>query len=597
MGANHMQKVIGVSLGNNTSAAVIDPVKGVELAISEERLNGEKNTKDFPINALRKCVDRLHLEDGDPVFIGISSYEVINDRAMRYIRSESVDGNDDIDYLRASHDDFYSFLENYIRVECNISQDSSVLIERADHHTSHMLPAVLMSGFLLDGTTTIAVTYDGFGDGICGTITNMTTNEVLAKETIGTSLGLVYQYVTGALGFREHQHEGKITGLAAFGEPEFIGLFKNIIDYDEEKQCFVPKYFDKDRKRLFEPEFNHNIHGFDDMLKLKNEVYFNVNFAQKVLGASKENIAASVQLYTEELITKWINGKLAANNIDDCNITLSGGLFANVKVNYAIKIDTGASKLFVLPPMGDEGTAIGAALNMFINKFGRQKLNVLAFSEDKLYQGTIKPERQKLSIDNEKYKIFNLMDTDDRIITNYIPELLANKRIVCISRGYSEFGPRALGNHSILFDAGNKETNDTLNAKLGRNEFMPFAPITLNHFKDDLFFGIKGLEKTLKYMTVSVPVKQEFMDNYKAAYHVDGTARPQILHEEDNYILYNIIKNYTSLSYKKVLINTSFNLHNSPIIFDDKVAYESFEEADLDALLLNDKLIVKRDVL
>lgn len=596
-----MQDIIGISLGNNTSVAVVNPLTGVRLAISEERLNGEKNTKKFPINALRKCLEFANIPKKNPhspvkrkIYIGISSYEVINDRTMRYMDDESD--------LRTYFSDFYSFLKEYIRVECNIGKDTEIIIKRVDHHEAHMLPALYMSGFLLDEERpTISVTYDGFGDGVCATVINHDTNETIAKEHIENSLGLVYQYVTGALGFKEHQHEGKITGLAAFGEPKYKEIFEDFfIGYDRETKQFIPNYLNKgmsahDFSRI---EMNSNIHGFKNMLKLKDRVYSFVNHLMTNAKATKEDIAASVQEYTEDLISKWISDRLFMNDIHDCNIVLSGGVFANVKVNYRIKEFTPSKNLFVLPPMGDEGTSIGAAIALSIKLFGEGKIDKEEFGKDKLYLGSVEPDKRlaSMSVDRKKYSIYHLSSFYDSQAIEAVGTLLANQKIVCISRGNSEFGPRALGNHSILFDAGKKETNDTLNAKLNRTEFMPFAPITIDKFSEDLFLNTKGLEKTLKYMTIAVPVTDEFKDNYHAAYHVDFTARPQVLHEVDNPIIYSIIEKYSNLSNKKALINTSFNLHNSPIIFDEQVAYDSFVQADLDALLLKNILIVKKEV-
>jgi carbamoyltransferase len=586
-----MRDIIGISLGYNTSVCVINPEAGVKLAISEERLNGEKNTKKFPIHALKECIKSMKFpyKDGK-IYIGISSYEVINDRTMKYI--------DDPTNLRAHHNDFYSFLKEYIRINCGISSRHEIILRRVEHHEAHMLPALYMSGFLLDkNTKTVSVTYDGFGDGVCATIVDHDTNEILAREYIENSLGLVYQYVTGALGFKEHQHEGKITGLAAFGDPKYKEVFEDFfIGYDKESKSFTPNYLNRGTQTNVDIDINRNIHGFKSMLKLKERVYAFINHLMENGKATKEDIAATVQEYTEDLISRWVADVLEENNIIRPNIVLSGGVFSNVKLNYRIKKVIDPKNLYVLPPMGDEGTAIGAAISFGLYLNGSKKFKLEAFGKDMLYLGSVEPLKSLLhkEIDHKKYKVFDIPTFCDEEVNHQIAKYLHDKRIVCISRGYSEFGPRALGNHSILYDAGEKETNDSLNKKLNRTEFMPFAPITIDKFVEDLFCDTDGLEKTLKYMTISVPVTEEFKANYKAAYHIDYTARPQVLSKCDNPIIYDIIEKYSNSSHKKALINTSFNLHNSPIIFDDVIAYNSFIEADLDVLVLRDKMIVKR---
>lgn len=607
-----MRQVIGISLGNNTSAALVDPIFGVKLAISEERLNGEKNTKQFPIKAIKACVDQVRPHTDEYIF-AISSYEVINDRTLKYMpKLEEAYPNATeeerviADMAMAKCSNFYEMMEMYLRVVCELDQYDKVSILRIPHHEAHRLPAYYLSGFGEDSDTIpITVTADGFGDGLSATIFNHKTGEMLATETIETSIGLVYQYVTGALGFKEHQHEGKITGLAAFGKSIYSMRFLDeIIGFDRTMNEFVPRYKNKIKRTALTKDIpmNRNITGFKSMLFLKESVY-NLVRTLKADGATDADIAASVQSYAEFMITNWIGAILSDNGLfgdKRVKIALSGGLFANVKINYQVYKTIEPSELFVLPPMGDEGTSIGAALGAIIRIHGEKFIDKKVFSKDCLYFGGVEQneEDKKFHIDPERHDIFNVNEWgNERALSKQIAELLANEKIVCVSRGGSEFGPRALGNHSILYDAGLKETNDSLNKRLNRTEFMPFAPITIDLFTPSLFGNVKGLEKTLKYMTIAVPVEKEFEDNYKAAYHIDKTARPQIVGIRDNFFIYNVINNYHELSGKKVLINTSFNLHNSPIIFSDKVAYESFCTADLDVLLLDDVIIVKKGLI
>lgn len=591
-----INKFIGVSLGNNTSASVIDVNNGIELAISEERLNGEKNTKQFPIKALRGCIARvLAGVDVSDIYIGISSYEVINWRTTKYM-------DQDLGPLEEDYDDFYGYLNDYIHEVCDVPEYVNLHIERTEHHRAHMLPAIYLSGYKLLPEKLIAITADGFGDGTSATITDHDSRETLAKATIGQSLGLIYQFVTGALGYKEHQHEGKITGLAALGRPLFKNYFFNkILDYDATNNRFVERYKDAHgSQNLFIVTHNENIQGFVDLLKMKNMIYKMVNELKMSLNAKDEDIAASLQEYVETMICKWIEVVLSNNNIKgNFNIVLSGGLFTNVKVNYRIKEQIKPTNLFVLPPMGDEGTSIGSALDMAIKQRGEGAINLKEFGKDDLYYGKITGYGNHLAtvrdlLPKNEYTVVDFVPESAMYLANDIANLLAQGKIVCISRGQSEFGPRALCNHSILYDASLKSTNDSLNTKLSRTEFMPFAPVALEEFGPHLFKGIEGLEKTLKYMTIAVPVTKEFEDNYKAAYHVDKTARPQLVSKEDNEFMHTILERYYDYTGKKALINTSFNLHNHPIIFDDITAINSFLSADLDVLVLNNKLIVKR---
>lgn len=586
---------IGVSLGSNSSACVISH-RGIDMAISEERLLNEKNTKKFPINALKACLEYYADNDGEfEIHIGISSYEVISFRTIKYMTGLSSEA---MCYGNAS---IWDIIGKYIEENTGINK-ARFHFHRVDHHTAHRLPAIYMSGFYGQREPIVAITYDGFGEGICATICDVTTGQIISKIDLRHSLALVYQFVTGALGFKEHQHEGKVTGLAAFGQPKYVEEFKNmIITFDKVEMTFKTNYsiedYDYGAARL-----NHNIHDFSSFLALRNAVYSIVKALQKE-GATREDISSSVQFYVESLVVDWIVSILNFNNISGMNIVLSGGFFANVKVNWAVKKWTNARNLFVLPPMGDEGTCLGAAIATMIETEG--KFNVIpalmAMSKNKLYLGKVrKPFRDLIDcasiIDSSEVRPDTLhagMFDKPYEVSQIIADFLADGKIVCVSRGDSEFGPRALGNHSILYDAGKYETNKWLNEKLNRTEFMPFAPIVMDCFAEDLFFGTAGLRKTLRYMTITLEAKKEFIDNYKAACHVDNTARPQILYEEDNPILYRAMQLYYTMTGKKALINTSFNLHNSPIILSDKVALESFLKAELDLLVLDNLYVEK----
>jgi carbamoyltransferase len=579
--------IIGVCLGNNTSACVASAEQGVVFAISEERLINEKNTKKFPINAIRECVKVIHNKGQYNLPFVFASYEVINMRTCKYIP--------DLKQQDFVEDNFYETLRNYL-VRNLEGDEAAITFQRVEHHEGHRLPAVYLSGFLLDKKRdTIAITYDGFGDGLCATVYNCTTKETLARVELRHSLALVYQFVTGALGFKEHLHEGKITGLAAFGVPKYDRDFESkLVAYDSEAMSFITMH---PFSAVTDIPYNKNIQRFDEFISLRNATY---NFVRQLQsdGATREDIAASVQAYTENMLTRWLSDVLKGILTDKVNIVLSGGLFANVKVNYAIKRIFQPHALFVLPPMGDEGTSIGAAIKGIINQVGEEAIILQKFAEDVIYYGKVRKEFCYNAIMEQlKGMEYEVIPFVKNMAVNVIVDLMQKQKIVCISKGDSEFGPRALGNHTILYDASLRETNDWLNKRLNRTEFMPFAPIVLDTFKDDLFEDTKGLDKTLKYMTIALPVKQEFADNYKAACHVDNTARPQVISYTDNDFMYEVLKKYYAKTGKKAAINTSFNIHNYPIIASDRIAIDSFVAADLDALVLQNAIIVKRGLL
>lgn len=580
--------IIGISLGNNTSACVVCP-SGVKFAISEERLINEKNTKNFPINATKECIDYVRFNGQEDFQIYISSYEVINKRLLKYMGNvKDSSGTKDI----------YGIIKSYISESCGVLY-SKISLTRVEHHEAHRLPALYMSGFLNKPHKTIAITYDGFGDGLCATVMDCQNMEMLSRKRIGNSLGLVYQFVTGALGYKEHQHEGKLTGLAGFGEPTEINAFKDILAFNNLTGEFRNSVNTNEHHDVDIDAFNYNIEGFGDFLRLKKAVYGLVeNLLNK--GTSKEDIASSLQNYVEQEFVDWIKEVLLLNyrkpSLTGFNLVLSGGVFANVKLNNRILKAFKPTNMFVLPAMGDEGTCIGAAIKGCIEINGKQNMDIIAWGKDDLYLGKTRILDEDYVVDIcDREKLFlevkNPISDKNTIYT--LTNALRENKIICLSMGASEFGPRALGHNSILYDATKFETNSWLNDRLNRTEFMPFAPIVLDVFADDLFYNVDSVRKSLKYMTVALDCKQEFIDNYKAACHIDNTARPQVLSRVDNTFLYDLMINYFNKTGKKALINTSFNLHNFPIVFDEKIAIDSFVKADLDILVL-DKYLIKK---
>ena len=162
-------------------------------------------------------------------------------------------------------------------------------------------------------------------------------------------------------------------------------------------------------------------------------------------------------------------------------------------------------------------------------------------------------------------------------------------------RSHMEFGPRALCHRSILYNCDTKETNDWLNKKLSRTEFMPFAPVCREEVADDLFKNLDGGRYSARFMTMTFDCTDEFIKNYPAACHIDNTARPQIIRSEDDSFMWLLLKEYERKTSKKALINTSFNLHNWPIIENELVGIKSWITSDTDCLVIGNVIIEKKE--
>lgn len=535
---------LGMSFSHNSSACVVSSERGVLAAISQERLNGEKNTKELPFEAALKCCEIAGVTDIECA--AVSHYETIS---KKYLKKHGEKYN-----LHGKT--WRNMIKNYFNGETNVCVKDVTTVH---HHTAHAMSVCAF--YENPKRDDYIITSDGFGDGLSASIIH--NGEVIDFVRLERSVGLIYQFVTGALGFTELKHEGKITGLAAFGEPKYVKEFGSI---ELEELTPIEKF-------LVKKSF---IIDFDKFLGLKKAVYALVKDLLAA-GAKREDIAASVQDYAERVTCEWI-----CENVHEKgkNCYLSGGLFANVKINQRVK-ELGIFKnVYVCPAMGDEGNAIGAAYTLLYD-----------FPETKISPnqcGTVANEGLIVG-ESDKYSCRRIADDDE--LAKTIAEMLSENKIVCLVKGKMEFGPRALCHRSILYNCDSKETNTWLNDKLGRTEFMPFAPVCREEDADDLFLELDGGRDSAKYMTMTFDCTPEFIEDYPAACHIDNTARPQIVSQDEDPFIWSVLSYYQLFTGKKALINTSFNLHNNPIIESTEVAVNSWITSGTDVLVIGNTIL------
>jgi len=384
-----------------------------------------------------------------------------------------------------------------------------------------------------------------------------------------SNITYLYMFITTLLGFKPLRHEGKITGLAALGKINIE--CKNIL----EEFLYEPK-----------PLVNWiHIYQTEEIPRLTINYMQKQDYLKIFSQFTKEDIAATLQNITEEHIYKILKN-LNSLDIKSKNICLSGGLFANVKVNQRV-FESDFENIFVSPPMGDDGTSLGAAYLCLPNnkKKNIQFNNVYLGYEDK------KSNLNQLITE----KKITPLQIEEKNLSNFIADKLAKGKIVAIFQNSVEFGPRALGNRTILAPATQEGINDGLNKKLSRTEFMPFAPV-IRDIDTDKYFKLKDGEKnTARFMTITCYCTNLAREDVPAVVHVDDTARPQIVSKKDNKLIYEILTKYSQKTNVLALVNTSFNIHEEPIINNYEDAIKGFFEAGLDYLYLDGNVISLED--
>ena len=427
-----------------------------------------------------------------------------------------------------------------------------------DHHDTHALGAAFFSGF----NNCAVITMDGVGDwGIhhtSGIFANGSYTRQYVSNQQGASAGMFYGHITQLLGYKPMRHEGKIVGLAA------MGTYENL--YDDFNKAFQLSDSGNTLSSIFSGE---------DAERQR------INYLKEVSdGHSREDISATTQQILEDVVLQLIKNYLKETGLR--KLALNGGVFANVKLNQRIAMLPELDDIFIFPAMSDTGNSVGAAL---LDLYAHD--NTALQNNKPLKNVYLGPEFSNSEIQHtlEEYKLPISCLSEDELVDKTANAIHQGK-IIGWFQGRMEFGPRALGNRSMLARPTDKEINDWLNQRLDRSEFMPFAPSVLAEYADDIFIGIEKARYAAEFMTVTFDVKEEWQNKIKAVVHVDGTARPQLVRADRNPRYHKLISVYHSLSGIPLVLNTSFNAHEEPIVCAPKEAIDAFVENRIDCLAI-----------
>jgi carbamoyltransferase len=406
-----------------------------------------------------------------------------------------------------------------------------------NHHEAHALPTLFYSRWddaLLvtadGGGDTVNYSHRSFAAGVIKTIYG--GDDLLFTEKPVDSLGRAYSAATLALGFRMDRHEGKLTGLAALGEPVRAGE--------------IGSYFSVDESGRVHSTFS----GFSHMRRFMRDL---------AKTTRREDLAASIQKVLEDAMLRSVRTLLA--HYPSKHLGLAGGVFANVRLNRLLAESLELDELFIFPAMGDEGLPVGSALIYLLERDGLE-----TWLDRRRPLGPIFLGRDYTSaIDSAFTAMANVRRVEAAPVAEAARRLV-NGNIGAIYTGRMEYGPRALGARSILANPSRRETHDLLNQRLARTEFMPFAPVVAAERAADVFDVNAVNARACEYMTIACGVRPQWRDRIPAVVHVDGSARPQIIRREDNKLYYDIVGAFEGASGLPILVNTSFNVHEEPIV-------------------------------
>lgn len=292
-------------------------------------------------------------------------------------------------------------------------------------------------------------------------------------------------------------------------------------------------------------------------------------------------MAASIQQVTEDVVLEWVSR--LRELYPASRIGMAGGVFSNVRLNQKVAELPGVSEVFIFPAMGDEGLPVGACVDWLLDN-GRQ---LARRRLENLYLGYPYTGADLIGASRERgFRVETDADPAGRTA-----ELLQAGEVGAIFYGGMEMGPRALGARSILASPADRGVNDSINARLQRTEFMPFAPFVRDCDAGTVFAVDSANSYACRFMTITTTVSENWQDRIPAVVHVDGTARPQIIYRDDNPLYYDILTRFKEISGLPCLVNTSFNAHEEPIINTPEEALTALADNRIDFLVSDAGLV------
>ncbi len=589
-------RILGISCYFHDAAAALLEDGVLVAAAEEERFTRKKHDFDFPENAIRFCLDRGNITGKDLDYAVF--YEKPFAKFDRILRTS-------LQSFPRSYGMFAQGMRTWLLdklwVKSTIAQslgiDSSKILF-SEHHISHAASAYFCSPF----EEAAILTLDGVGEWSTATMgVGKGTNLDLTDELrFPHSIGLLYSAFTAFLGFEVNEGEYKVMGMAPYGTPKYLDeVWKVVVQSGDGSFWLDPQYFSShySTKRAYTSKFE-DLFGEP---RIPDAPFFteNTNYPD-YFGPRPRNyeelcaynqryadIAASIQLVTEELMLEIARALHRQTGLS--KLCMAGGVALNSVANNRILNETPFQELYVQPSAGDGGGALGAALYAWNCALGNSKRMVM----DHAYWG------QDYGVDEIRTALAETgaggsFIEDQQLLTDMTVERLTAGKVVGFFQGRFEWGPRALGNRSILADPRSASTKDLVNNKVKfREPFRPFAPAVLEESCEDYFvLPNPGQQMPARFMLLVVPVHDNKQEEIAAVNHM-GTARIQTVQQEANPIYYELIKKFGDATGVPVLLNTSFNVRGEPIVSSPADAIKTFAQSGIDSLVMGNFLIDK----
>jgi len=595
--------ILGISCYYHDAAAALLRDGELVAAAEEERFTRKKHDFSFPTNAIDFCLAHEGITARDLDYVVF--YEKPLHKFERILMTALTTFPKSLASFRES---MVSWLNEKLWIKGRILGKLPIPMDRllfVEHHLSHAASAFFASPY----EEAAILTVDGVGEWTTSTMGRAKADwdgkgsneiELFSEVRFPHSLGLLYSAFTAFLGFRVNSGEYKVMGMAPYGRPNRVediyrmvtvhkdGSFNLNLDFFSFHYS-TSRSFSRGFEALFGEPRVHNEEFFtptthpgkdhplwDDATASQNQHY--------------ADIAASIQYVTEETILKMAHEVHRQTGLG--KLCMAGGVGLNSVANGRILRESPFEDVWIQPAAGDSGGALGAALYAYHVLLGKPR----RFVQEHSYWGR-RYSKDEIERTLEAAGVANQRANNSERLVSLIVEDLLRGKVVALFQGRFEWGPRALGNRSILADPRRVDMKEIVNTKIKfREPFRPFAPVILEEEAENYYDGLSnpGRHYPLRYMLMVFPVKEKKRGVIPAVTHIDGTGRMQTIRREWNPLYYRIVESFAEKTGVPVLLNTSFNLRGEPIVNTPSNALNTFEKSGIDTLYL-DTFVIRKE--
>ena len=592
--------ILGISAFYHDSAAALLCDGELIAAAMEERFSRVKHDNRFPQLAAEFCLRQAGISPRDLTYIVF--YEKPLQKFERILQTTLNT------FPRSSglwRESMLTWLSDKLWVRSHIARGLGVPYDKilfCDHHMSHAASAFYACPFkdaailTVDGVGEWTTTTLGIGKSSLGEETQAPpTIELFEEQRFPHSLGLLYSTFTAWLGFRVNNGEYKVMGMSPYGSPCYMDKIEKVARADEDNGAFKLNmdYFDFHRSTTqsynnrFRELFGEKRDDEAEFFTMRTNPERSAERAAMETNQYYADVAASIQQFTEDTLIKIANHLHKRSGMS--KLVTAGGVALNTKANWRILNETPFEELWIQPAAGDDGGALGAALWAWHTLLGKPRLWVQRHA---YYGRSYSDEECRAFLDEEALSYETI--ADESKLTETIVDALTCQQVIGFHQGRFEWGPRALGNRSILADPRGADMKEIVNTKIKfREPFRPFAPVVLRERAPEYFdYPQVADHDTPRYMLMVAPIKADKQTEIHAVNH-EGTGRLQSIDRETNSRYYDVVQQFGEATGVPIVLNTSFNLRGEPIVNTPREAYNTFRNSDIDMLVLGSHIVRK----